>query len=159
MSVFINQHRAAGFADGLGHVAHNYVPPFVSRDFIGRAKAVQIIIKKSVGAFDKLAERLAAVGLDETIRVVRLRHHRHTHGDSRREQMVERTHGGVLPGLVRIKTQNDFVNVALDDARVLVGEGRALRRDDVLHAGHEARDQVQLAFADDGGLRVEQRAL
>ena len=73
--------------------------------------------------------------------------------------MVKRPHGGILSGLVGIEAQNDFVNVAFDDARMLVGEGRALRRDDVLHAVHETGDQIQLAFADDRGTGVEDRAL
>src|SRR5882724_4474286 len=42
---------------------------------------------------------------------------------------------------------------------MLVGEGRALRRDYVLHTGHEARDQIQLAFANDGETGVKNRAL
>ena len=145
--------------NGFGHRAQNGNPAFVGIDFILRTKAIEIIIKKSFRVLNEFAEFLAAKIFDETVRVVRRGHDGHAHRQTRREQMVERTHGGVLPGFVGIKTQNHFVNVAFDNARVLVGEGRALRRDDVLHARHEARDQIQLAFADDGGLRVENRAL
>ena len=42
---------------------------------------------------------------------------------------------------------------------MLLGERRALRRDDVLHAVRETRDEVELAFADDGVAGVENRAL
>src|SRR5690348_2738269 len=69
--------------------------------------------------------------------------------------MVERTDGGVLPGLVRIKTENDFVDVAFQNSRMLFSEGRALRRHDVLHASHEAGNQIQLTFANDGKAGVE----
>src|SRR5208282_4278311 len=38
------------------------------------------------------------------------------------------------------------------------GEGGALRRDDVLDTAYETRNQIELAFADDGKPGVEQRA-
>jgi len=73
--------------------------------------------------------------------------------------MVERTHGGILAGFVRIKTQHHLVHVTFDDARVVGGEGRALWRDDVLHPGHETRNQIKLPFANDGKPGVEDGAL
>jgi len=41
---------------------------------------------------------------------------------------------------------------------VVGGESRALWRDDVLHPGHETRDQIKLAFANDGKSSVEDGA-
>jgi hypothetical protein len=70
----------------------------------------------------------------------------------------ERT-AAFCPALSESKHRHDFVHVALDDAGVLIGEGRALRRDDVLHARHEARDGVQLPLAHDGETGVEDGAL
>ena len=123
-----------------------------------RAKAVQVIIKKAARVFDQLREGRAAEFLDETVRVVRRGHRRHANGQAGGQQAVQRTDGGVLPGVVGIEAEHDFLHVALENARVVGGQGRALRRDDVLDAGHEAGDQVKLAFANDGPVRVQQRA-
>ncbi len=86
-------------------------------------------------------------------------HDGNAHGQAGREQMIQRTNGGILPGFVGIETQHHFIHVAFDNARMLVGERRALRRNDVLHASHEARDQIKLPFANDGEPGVENRAL
>ena len=104
--------------NGLGHVLQNSEPALVARGVVLFAKPVQVVIEKPFRVFHQFAERLAAVGLDETVRVVRRGHDGDAHGKTGRKQMIQRTHGGVLPGFVGIETQNHFVNVAFDDARV-----------------------------------------
>ena len=140
LRILVHQHGAAGLPDGRSHVAHYQAPPLVAGHVVLSAQPVQIIIEKAVRAGNQLAKRLAAVGLNVTVRVMRPGHHRHAHSHARGQQGVERPHGGLLPSLVGIKAQNHFLHIALDDARVLVGEGRALGRDDVLHPRHEAGD-------------------
>ena len=121
------------------------------------AKTFQVPVKKSFSFVDDFAEGFAAVLFDEAVGIFAVRNRDNANGQARREQRIERTHGGVLARVVRIETEHDFLDVTFEDARVVGGERRALRRDDVLHAGHEARDQIELPFADDGGPGVEQR--
>ena len=145
--------------DGFGHVMQNGEPALVAIRVVLLAKAGQTIIEKSAGVLNQLAEFFAAIGLDETVRVVGRGNNRHAHGKAGREQMIQRMHGGVLSGLVGIEAQHDFVDVAFQNTRVLVGERRALRRDNILHAGHETGDEIKLAFANDGKPGVQNRAL
>ena len=71
-----------------------------------------------------------------------------TNRQTRRQQAVERTHRGVLARFIRIEAQHHLVHVTFDDAGVVSREGGALRRDDVLHSGHEAGNQIKLPLAD-----------
>ena len=107
----------------------------------------------------KLLEGLAAGFLDEAVGIVRGGNDGDANGQAGGEQAVERTDGGVLAGVVGIEAEDDFIHVTFQDAGVVGGEGGALGRDDVLDAGHVTGDEVELAFADDGGLGVEQCAL
>src|SRR5262249_30225093 len=75
------------------------------------------------------------------------------------EQMIERTHRRVLACFIGIETEHDFLDIALENARVLRGEGGALWSDDVLHASHETGDQVELPFAHYRLLSFQQRPL
>src|SRR5262249_33430064 len=97
-------------------------------------------------------------GLNETIGIMWRRNGRNFDRKAGGEQTVEGADGGVLSGGVRIKTENHFIDEALDDASMIGGEGGSLWRDDVLDAGHEAGDHVELAFANDGVAGVEDSA-
>src|SRR5206468_2765709 len=93
-----------------------------------------------------------------TVRVVRRGKGGDPDGQAGSEQAVEHAHGGGLTSGVRVKAQHDFVHVTLEDARVVGGEGGALRSEDVARAAHVAGDEVELAFADDGEAGVEDGA-
>jgi DNA-binding HxlR family transcriptional regulator len=75
------------------------------------------------------------------------------------EQTVERSDGGVLTCIVRVKAKNHFFDITFEDARVVGSQSGALRRDHILNVGHVAGDEIELAFANDGRSFVEQCAL
>ena len=64
-----------------------------------------------------------------------------------------------MPGGVGVETQHNLLGVALEDARVVGGERGALRCHGVLDAGEMAGNGVELTFADDYRLGVEDRPL
>ena len=90
---------------------------------------------------------------------MRLRDDGHADGETAGEQVVERTQRGLLAGGVGVETQDDLLGVALENARVVGGERGALRCHGVLDAGEVAGDGVELTFADDHRLGVEDRPL
>ena len=158
MGVLIDQHDVAGFVNGLSHAAQHRQPALVRGDLVGGAKAVEVIIEEPFGPLDELLESGTSGGLDEAVRVVWGRNYGHAHRQTGGQETIERADGGLLARFVGIKTEYDLLNVALKNAGMVSGQSRALGRDDVLHAGHEAGDEVKLAFAHDGITSVEQRA-
>jgi hypothetical protein len=68
------------------------------------------------------------------------------------EQGGEGALGGFAAGFVGIEAEDDFLGVTLEGAGLFLGEGGALRGDDVLDAGFEGGDEIDLAFEDDGAL-------
>ena len=134
LRVSVAQHVVAGFVDGFGHGPDDGAAAPVAGGIVGGAQTVQIIIEKAGGVFDQLREGGRAGFLDETVRIMRRGHGGHADGQAGGQQAVERADGGVLAGVVGIKAEDDFIDVAFENAGMIGGQGGALRGDDVLDA-------------------------
>ena len=159
LGVGVQQNGAAGFVDGFGHGLDNGAASAVAGQVVGGAQAVQIVIKETAGILDQFREGRPAKLLDVAVRVVRRGNGGDANGEAGGQEAVERADGGVLAGVVGIEAEDHFLGVAFEDAGVVGGEGGALRGDDILDARHEAGDEVELAFADDGATGVQDGAL
>ena len=126
LGVGVDEHDIAGFVNGDGHVLQDGEAAFVGGEVVAGAKAVEVIVKETLGAFDELAEGFAAGFLDEAVRVVGLGNDGDADGEAGGEQAVQRTDSGVLAGVIGIKAEDDFLDVAFEDAGVVGGEGGAL---------------------------------
>src|SRR5438105_11131178 len=66
--------------------------------------------------------------------------------------------GCFLSGDIRIKTKHHFIDKSLQYPRLILGEGRPLRCNHILNALFEERDQIELPFANDGAVCLDQSA-
>src|ERR1700730_8448249 len=65
--------------------------------------------------------------------------------------------GCFLAGLVRVKTKHDFVDKALQDPGLMIGESCSLRGDDIFNSRFKQTDQVELTFTNNRATRLDQR--
>ncbi len=61
-----------------------------------------------------------------------------------------------MAGGIRVKTKDDFVDKTLQDSRLVFGKCRSLRRDHIGDSSLEERDQIELAFANDRAIGLDQ---
>src|SRR5262249_22776185 len=115
----------------------------IGGDLICRAQSVEVIVEKTVGAFDKFVEGGATGVLDEAVGIMGSRNDSHADGQAGCEQMVERSDGGVLTGVIGIEAEDYLIDVALEGSGMLGGKGGALRGDHVLDPCHKTRDQIE----------------
>ena len=74
------------------------------------------------------------------------------------QQMVERPDGGILAGVVGVKTHHHLLDVAFKDAGMVRRKGGALGGDDILDARHVTGNQVKLALAHNRAIGFQQGA-
>jgi hypothetical protein len=144
--------------DSLGHAAQNCEAALVRTDIVGGAEPPQVEIEIAFGPANELFERISAECFDVAIGIVRRGHRGYFDRESRRQKAVKSAHGCILPRFVGVETEHNLFNIAFENAGMVGSESRSLGRDDILDAGHEAGDQVKLAFAHNGIFRVQQRA-
>src|SRR5207302_5073821 len=81
----------------------------------------------------------------------------HANRQTRGEQIVDRTHCGLLSRQIGIETKDDLVYIPFENSGVIGRESCSLRSDNILHVGCKASDQIELSLANDGKLFVQQR--
>ena len=74
------------------------------------------------------------------------------------EERVKRTLRRFLSRGVGIETEDHFARESLEDTCLLFGECGSLRRNDIRDPRFEECDQVELPFADDRAIRLDQSA-
>ena len=146
------------FAHGLAHRADDRLPTAIAAGVVFGRQMLQEKIKEPRRDFHQFAEGFRAFIADEAIRIVWRGHGHHPNGQPAFEQTIERPHSGGLAGGIGIKTQDHFIGITLEHARVVGSKRGALRRHHIFDAGHVARDGVELAFANEHALGRNDRA-
>ena len=72
---------------------------------------------------------------------------------------IERSLRRFFAGSVRVETEHHFADKSAQNARLLFGERGALRRHHIRYAGFKKGNKIELSFADNGRVRIDQRAL
>ena len=116
-------------------------------------------IEKIAGAGHQLFKFFPAAFPHHRIGIFACRHFGDANDEIVLEKRVERTLGCFLPGRIGVEAENDFADEPLQDPRLLFGEGRPLRRDDIRDPRFEQRDEVELSFANDRTVRFDQSPL
>jgi hypothetical protein len=159
LRVGVDQHLVGSFLYGIAHFLYDVDPAAVRVGIVHAAEVAEKEVEESGRVGDQLVEGIGAVLANEAVRVVRPRDDGDADGQAAGKQVVEGTQRGLLPGGVGVEAEDDLLGVSLENAGLVDSEGSSLRRDGVLDAGQVAGDGIQLAFADDGGLGVENRPL
>lgn len=157
--MFIKKYSITRFMQGFEHGSHHRHASLIRIYIIFLTQSFEVIIKKPLGVGNEVLEGCTAVSFDEAVWIMRRRHNSHSYRQICCEEMIERAHDGILAGVIGIEAEHDFVDVALEDAGVLIRESGALGRDDILHAAHETGDEIELALANDGEAGIEDGAL
>jgi len=102
---------------------------------------------------------LRAFRANHRIGIFAAQHFRHAHREIFMEKVGQRALGRLVSRAVGVEAEHHFLHVLPELVRLPRRERRALRRDHILHAGLERRDQVELPLAHDRRGFVDQRAL
>src|SRR5205085_4737532 len=92
-------------------------------------------------------------------RIFALRHFYYANNEIVLKQRVERMLRRLFSRTVGVETQDHFVNEAFQNPRLMFRECCPLRSDNILDSGLKKTDQIELAFADNGAIRLDKRAL
>ena len=106
---------------------------------------------------DEILDRVHALRARELVRIDAVRQRGHARVHARRAERLARDADGLLPGGVAIEQEYDARREALQQLRLLLGERRAERRDDVLETARVQRDDVEVALDEDRGLLLADR--
>ena len=115
-------------------------------------------IKKIARRCDALFEFVFAPVANHRIGIFAGGHFRDPNDEIVLQERIERTFRRLLARGVGVETENHCAHEPFQNPRLILGEGRSLRRDNIGDASFENRDEIELSFANDRTVRFDQAA-